>query len=106
MDQLSFLIAAQWKQPILIGPIQLNITFFMPIPASLSKKKRDLLDGEYNIKHVDLDNLQKFCLDVINYSNVWEDDSQVALINASKVYSTEPRTEIEIISLNNMKEGL
>lgn len=105
MYNLAFIVAHQWKHKCgqhfpLEGPVQLDVTFFMPIPKSLSKKKKDSLDGEFHTKKVDLDNLFKLVADVLTRALVYEDDSQVAVVNTEKVYSSEPRTEITIIKLS------
>ncbi|MDY6396084.1 MAG: RusA family crossover junction endodeoxyribonuclease [Bacteroidales bacterium] len=78
----------------LVGALELNIIFCMPIPKSISKKKR--LDLHYVTKKPDLDNLVKAVMDAINNVGLWEDDSQIARIYASKIYSEEPRCMIGI----------
>ena len=77
--------------------IRLTCRFFMPIPASISKKKR----AEYvgcavpHTKKPDLDNLVKFVKDCAN-GVLWRDDSQVIALTASKAYHTHPATEITV----------
>jgi Holliday junction resolvase RusA-like endonuclease len=79
-------------------PIAVIMNFFMPIPQSLSKKKKDLMAMK-QIRHAkkpDLSNMIKFAEDALN-SVIWKDDSQITTIWASKAYSKEPRTEITIM---------
>lgn len=78
-------------------PIALTLTFFMPIPKSYSKKKRDLImRGElYHIKKPDIDNLTAFILNCMT-GIVYKDDAQVYSITAEKKFSDNPRTEIVI----------
>lgn len=71
--------------------IFLTLCFYMPIPASLSKKKRNSLT--YHTKKPDLDNLIKFFKDCAN-GILWHDDSQVVWINAVKSYADQPGTVI------------
>jgi len=78
------------------GPIAVNMRFFMPIPKSTSKKKREMLC--YHSKKPDIDNLIKFACDCLN-GMAWEDDSQISEIEASKIYSENPRTVIEVEDL-------
>lgn len=78
----------------LSGALELNLIFCMPIPKSISKKKRAEL--HYVIKKPDLDNLSKAVMDAINNVGIWEDDSQVSVLNTRKIYSEEPRCLIEI----------
>ena len=76
------------------GPVGLEFTFFMPIPKSTSKKKKQELLNTCHIKKPDLDNLIKFYCDVSTVA-LFYDDSQVYNINAIKLYSDEPRTIIK-----------
>lgn len=79
------------------GAVSLTCRFFMPIPASMSNKKRALyVGGVYDhIKKPDLDNLVKFVKDCCN-GILWRDDSQVVSLTASKAYHSTPATEIRI----------
>ncbi len=91
---LSFIVQSQWNSDPLDVPVLLDVTFFMPIPKSFSKKKQNELDGKYYEKKIDLDNLIKK-LDYLN-GIVFVDDAKVCTIAASKIYSFSPRTEIEV----------
>ena len=77
--------------------VRLTCRFFMPIPASASKKQRILMEGcaVDHTKKPDLDNLIKFVKDCAN-GILWNDDSQVFYITASKAYHPSPATEITI----------
>ncbi len=76
---------------------RLTVRFFMPIPASISKKQRALYEGcaVRHTKKPDLDNLVKFVKDCAN-GVLWKDDSQVYCLTASKAYHTSPATEITV----------
>lgn len=81
-------------EPIPAGtPIFLTLIFYMPIPASTPKKKRDGL--MYHTKKPDLDNLIKFFKDCAN-GILWHDDSQVVHIEAAKMYANEPKTIVSL----------
>ncbi|HHT9145675.1 MAG TPA: RusA family crossover junction endodeoxyribonuclease [Candidatus Wunengus sp. YC61] len=78
-------------------PVKLYLTFFMPIPESISKKKRELYI-ECSVPHTktpDLDNLVKFVKDCAT-GLLWKDDSQVISLTASKSYHPSPATEIRV----------
>ena len=79
------------------GAIKLEVTFYMPIPKSLSKKKQSELIGQYHIKKSDLDNLIKTVKDSLE-GTYFKNDSQICEIVARKVYAVEPRTEFELSS--------
>lgn len=54
-------IASQHNNaPLIEGPIQIDITFYMKTPESISAKRRLALHGQPHIFKPDLDNLVKF----------------------------------------------
>ena len=80
-------------------PISLVLCFYMKRPkkhyrtgkfAHILKKNSPVVC----IQKPDIDNLIKFVLDACN-DLLWEDDKLVYEIQARKVYSKRPRTEIE-----------
>lgn len=80
-----------------IGPVQVEVTFFMPRPASVKPEKRP-----WPIVPPDLDKLCRGLLDGIGQSEmVWGDDSQVVSLLATKVYadSREPGATVTISAL-------
>lgn len=95
MHKISQIIKAQWPAPPLNCPVSLTLRFFMPIPKSLSIKKQLRLSNTPHTKRPDLDNLCKQYLDASN-NIIFKDDSLVYKIYASKVYSDNPRTEIDL----------
>ncbi len=78
--------------------LKMHVIFEMNIPKSYSKKKRLSLVGTYVIKKPDTDNLIKSVQDGLN-GIVYHDDSQIANVNATKIYSLEPKTIITIEEL-------
>jgi Holliday junction resolvase RusA-like endonuclease len=76
----------------------------MPIPVSYSQKKKNEFASELiaHVKKPDLDNLIKWVLDCGN-ALLWQDDSMIYCIQAFKVYSPKPRTEIEMLVTQNDK---
>lgn len=90
-----FEVQKQWNRMPLLGAIKIDLRFFMPIPASTSKKQTALMEGGAvpHTKKPDIDNLIKFVLDCLN-GVVFNDDSQIVKISGSKVYHPYPGTEI------------
>lgn len=80
--------------PILLGALRFDVTFYMKSPISNRKKT----DGQYHSKKSDLDNLVKYVLDACN-TILYKDDGQIAEIHAKKLYSSEPRTEFVLTQL-------
>ena len=97
-DKLSFEIKAQLPLSYIptTKPVELTIEFFMPIPNSLSIKKKALLTGRPHTSRPDLDNLLKILLDAAN-GVLYKDDSQIYEIHSCKVFSGKPRTELTIL---------
>ena len=91
------------KQP-LAGDIMLKVVFYMPRPKThfrTGKFKHLLKDGYegviYHSFTPDLDNLVKMLCDTIQgRDRMIVDDSQICMLQAEKIYDTEPRTEIII----------
>ena len=68
-----------------------------PIPQSWSKKKQESA-RKNEIKPTlrpDLDNIEKLCLDSMNFI-VWKDDAQIVRLYAEKQYSETPNVEIYV----------
>ncbi|MCP4527504.1 MAG: RusA family crossover junction endodeoxyribonuclease [Aestuariibacter sp.] len=89
-------------QTLQIDAVAVVLTYYMPIPTSTPKYKREIWAKEYtpHVKKPDLDNLIKLTLDAIcGKGLILEDDSCVANIKAWKVYSLNPRTEIAIVGV-------
>ena len=77
------------------NPIYVETTFYMPIPKSLSIKKRNLLNGTFCDVGGDMDNLLKALWDSLN-GHAYTDDKQIVWSQEKKIYSFEPRIEILI----------
>lgn len=92
---------AMAAKPLLIdkGPVMIDICFYVYPPAYISKvkKNRTLLEEEtmYCDKKPDIDNYFKAVTDAVN-GILYKDDGQIAVSICRKVYSFNPRTEIEI----------
>lgn len=85
----------------LAGPVSVKIGIFLAIPASWSKKKKEMaLVGEVlpTTKSADVDNVCKSILDGMN-GVVFIDDALVVNLFGSKCYSIEPRVEIQVLTL-------
>lgn len=83
------------KRP-LEGAISVKVDFYMPIPKSWTKGKKQLAElGEIRpASKPDLDNLEKALFDGMN-GIAWVDDAQVVEVHKAEWYG-DPRTDIEI----------
>ena len=91
-DRISNEIFLQKPPFILDKPVALDIRFCMEIPKSYKKK---IHEGEFHIKKPDLTNLVKFIEDCMT-GIVYKDDCCVCETSSRKVYSNNPRIEIEV----------
>lgn len=97
-EYYQFQLKQQYHQnfPIIL-PVKITYFFYLPIPESFSerKKRKILAERLPHTKKPDTTNLQKFCEDTLK-GIVIRDDSLVVKIAAEKMYSENPRTEIQI----------
>jgi Holliday junction resolvase RusA-like endonuclease len=82
-------------------PILVDVTFYMPMPASWSGKKKERHNGQIHKSKPDIDNLIKGLFDSLN-KIAWKDDNLVYEVHSKKVYSFNPGIAFEIWEL---KEG-
>ena len=66
--------------------VSVDIGFFIGMPKSWSKKKKELKNGQYCDNTADVDNYLKAILDSLN-GVLFIDDKQVVEIFARKIYS-------------------
>lgn len=106
----AYLVKSLWQGEKLEGPLKVSVSFYMKAPQAISKKPtprakpktwesydRFVNEQIPHDKKVDLDNLIKSLFDSItNAGNVWTDDGLVVAIDAKKVYSPNPRIEVQI----------
>jgi len=90
-----FAMIAMGGNAPLSEPLAVSFILHMPIPSSLSQKKQAELVGKPHTKKPDASNIVKAVEDALN-GIVWNDDSQISLLTAHKVYSTEPRVEVAV----------
>lgn len=84
---------------LLNGPLKLDVTFFMPLPASWSKKKKASQEEQPHVSRPDLDNLIKWLCDIAG-GIIYHDDCIISQINARKIYGLSPCTKFTLQELN------
>jgi Holliday junction resolvase RusA-like endonuclease len=97
----NFLAQAVQHAPAspITGPVLVLLWFFLPIPQSWSRKKRELAASGAHMPtgKPDIDNLAKLCLDAMN-GTFWVDDSQIVEIKLRKKYTSErPGVYVEVM---------
>lgn len=79
-------------------PVYLTVQAFFAFPKAMSGKKKAARDVHWHTGRPDTDNIVKAVGDALN-GVVWRDDTQVALVKASKQYDETPRLEITVEAL-------
>jgi Holliday junction resolvase RusA-like endonuclease len=77
-------LAARGDTATMLRPIKLQVTFYMPRPASITPKKR-----LYPSVAPDLDKMVRGVGDALRDAGVYKDDAQIIIIEAMKFYATE-----------------
>lgn len=82
------------------GMVEMNCSFYLPIPKSWNKTKREhaLVGKVRPMAKPDWDNYAKALCDGLN-GIVYKDDGQIVKANVSLWYSDEPRTEVEVTEI-------
>jgi len=82
------------------GPVQLDLTFYMPIPKGTPKMKTKQMINQviYPIKRPDIDNLSYIVVNAMK-GLIYEDDSQVVDLNLHKRYGETPKTVVKVVPL-------
>ena len=78
------LAAQQAQEPMLIGPVRLDVAFYLLRPQSAKNR-------QYPDRTPDLDKLVRSTCDGLTAGGAWEDDARVVSLKASKVYVDDPR---------------
>lgn len=97
-EYIQWQIKSQYRGDILEGPFSIYFKFELQIPKSISKKKKQLMEGAFALVRPDTTNLQKMYEDCL-MGIVFKDDNEVCKIFSLKTYSENPRTTICILKL-------
>lgn len=100
-------VRESWEQghfERLQGEIEARMVCYFPIPKSTPKKRRAAMEaGEIGCStKPDADNLAKCVLDALN-GLAYDDDSHITRLEVRKLYSTDPRCEVELTEKENDK---
>ena len=76
------------EHQLLEGPLKVMLVFYIPIPRSWSKRRKKEAVGQPHVFKPDLSNLVKAVEDGMA-GIVFSDDSQVAVLSASKRYALD-----------------
>ena len=94
-DYIIDAMAEQGITKIMEAPVSLRVESYKKIPKSFSAVKARLYEEKWLLptSKPDVDNYSKLFMDAAN-SVLWDDDKQVAHLDAQKYLSVNPRLEI------------
>ena len=82
-------------------PILMDVIFHMPMPKSWSKKKKEMVCGQFNRQKPDASNLLKAVEDALN-GVVYHDDSQIVQVRVTKEWSFEGAMELLFVNADDV----
>ena len=87
----------------LSGPLSMEILFYLPIPTSWPKWKREasMWGIVYPASKPDLSNLIKAIEDACN-TVVWDDDAQVVRMKPAKLYGVTPQAQVTVTPIEHV----
>lgn len=78
--------------------LSVNIIFYIQIPKSYTKKRKRAIMGQHCDNNADIDNYLKALFDCFN-RKIFEDDKQIAHVEALKVWSDKGQIALTIKKL-------
>ena len=93
-------IAKEAFKILMADAYHVDLTFYLTTPKTLTKAEKAAIQWGYAIhsQKPDLDNLEKFYLDIGN-GILWSDDSKIIALSSKKYFCLDnPRTEINILT--------
>jgi Holliday junction resolvase RusA-like endonuclease len=104
-EQIQWQIKAYAPEIPLDGPLKVDLTFYLPIPKSISKvRKRQMINQVIlPVKRPDVDNLAYLVTNAMK-NIIYMDDSQLVDLCMHKRYGEEPRTVVKIIPICNSEQ--
>lgn len=103
IKRIQWQIKPYFLQDPLLGPVQLDLAFFFPIPLKTPKaKKRQMLNQIiHHIKTPDADNCAYLITNALK-EIVYKDDSQIIDLYIHKRYGEEPKTVIKVTPIEEL----
>jgi Holliday junction resolvase RusA-like endonuclease len=95
------LVVSYRPTKVLEDLISADMTFFVPIPKSWSKKKKAAKVGKYCDNNADLDNYEKAILDSLN-GHYFIDDRQIVEQASRKIYAEQGSIHIIIKEIGDV----
>ncbi len=103
-EQLEVILKlkAQFNHLPINTAMKMDVTFYMPIPKSISEKKKyEMLSGRvHHIKKPDRTNMLKFIEDCFEKAGIISNDSHIVGGESMKIYGLVPKTIIRIQPLD------
>lgn len=103
IEKFQWQIRPHAPETPLEGPIEMHLTFYLPIPKSESGRRKMQMKNQIilPVKKPDFDNLAYLVTNAMKQI-IYRDDSQITDCIIRKRYSDRPRTVIKIIPIEQM----
>jgi Holliday junction resolvase RusA-like endonuclease len=95
-QQVIWQLKSRFNHECISGPLRAHFLFYMPIPKSTSKCRREqMLNGMiHHIGKPDRSNMLKFIEDCLEKAGIISNDSIIIQGNTQKLYGIKPKTLI------------
>jgi Holliday junction resolvase RusA-like endonuclease len=95
--QIQWQVQPHAPKELLQGPIEMHLTFYMPIPKQIRATERHAMINNVvkHYKRPDIDNLAYVVTNALK-GVVYRDDSQICVMRLEKRYGEEPKTVIMV----------
>lgn len=97
--EIAPLIASKNFDMVESGAIAVTTQFFIQMPKSWSKKKKEAMNNTYHIAKPDIDNFNKAIYDALS-GYAWGDDCQIAVSHSLKKWAYEPEIIVVVEKLS------
>lgn len=98
--QIQWQIAPHAPKELLQGPIEMHLTFYLPIPKQIRATERLAMINNVakHYKRPDIDNLAYVVTNALK-GVVYRDDSQICVMRLEKRYGEDPKTVIKVMEV-------
>ncbi len=97
---IQWQISPHAPKELLQGPIEMHLTFYMPIPVAKKGIERQAMIKNILKHHIrpDIDNLAYIVTNAMK-GIVYKDDSQICILRLEKLYGEQPKTVIKVMEV-------
>jgi len=97
---IQWQISPHAPKELIHGPIEMHLTFYMPIPKHTPKRQKNSMIANVlkHYKRPDVDNLAYIVTNAMK-GLIYDDDSQICRLILEKKYGEDPKTVVKILEV-------